>query len=526
MQSRILTCITAFTLFAALAIPVWLAAQEQPTVQSETAQHTRHKLIDLGTLGGPTSYNGIGSRILNDAGTISTSADTSIPDPNAPNLCFNPDCFLSHAFRWQDGVLTDLGALPGVNSSAAGAINARGWSAGQSQNGLIDPLTGFPVIRAVLWKDDQIVDLGTLGTGIESLALSVNDGGEVIGFSTIDTTTDPFASSGFGPFASPTHAFIWRNGTMQDLGTLGGPDSFPGSGCDNQRNGLVAGASFTNSTPNLTTGLPTIDPFLWDNGTMTDLGTLGGTFGFASCANNRGQVTGTSNLAGDAVNHPFLWDRGVLRDLGTLGGDFGTPNWINDAGDVVGAAGLVPGSNLQHAFLWRHGVMMDLGSLGTNSNAFAINSKGQIVGRSRISGTPGGPAGVLHAFLWENGGPMIDLNALIPANSGLELVEADNINESGEIVGLGAPPGVPVHQDAIGLHLFLLIPCAAEDTQGCEDNAEVTNAATQTSTAAVIRPTQTKTTPESRPTPSGVAAWRTRLAHRYHIPGLGASMQE
>jgi probable HAF family extracellular repeat protein len=515
MKSTILICITATTLFAALAIPVRHAAQEQ----------ARYKLIDLGTLGGPTSYgsvNGPGSQILNDAGTVSASADTSIPDPNAPNLCFNPDCFLTHAFRWQNGVLTDLGALPGVNSSAAGAINARGWSTGQSQNGLIDPLTGFPVIRAVLWKDDQIVDLGTLGPGIESLGLYVNDGGEVIGFSTIDTTTDPFAaSSGFVPFVSPTHAFIWRNGTMQDLGTLGGPDSAPNNGCNNQRTGFVTGASLTNSTPNPTTGFPTVDPFLWNNGTMIDLGTLGGTFGFASCANNRGQVTGASNLAGDAVNHPFLWDRGVLTDLGTLGGDFGSPNWINDAGDVVGAAGLAPGSNLQHAFLWRHGHMMDLGSLGTNSNAFAINSKGQIVGRSRISGTPGAPGGVLHAFLWENGGPMIDLNTLIPANSGLELVEADNINESGEIVGLGAPPGVPVHQDVIGLHVFLLVPCAAGDTQGCEDTAEGT-AVTQTSTAAVINPTQAKTTPESRPTPSGMAAWRARLAHRYHIPGLEA----
>jgi probable HAF family extracellular repeat protein len=166
--------------------------------------------------------------------------------------------------------------------------------------------------------------------------------------STIDTTADPFAF--FGPFASPTHAFIWQNGVMRDLGTLGGLDSFASGGCTNEREGLVDGESFTNSTPNPTTGLPTMDPFLWENGTVTDLGTLGGTLGFAVCANNLGQVTGQSNLAGDMASHPFLWDHGVMTDLGTLGGDNGFPNWLNDAGDVVGAAQLVPGADCSMRF--------------------------------------------------------------------------------------------------------------------------------------------------------------------------------
>jgi len=106
---------------------------------------------------------------------------------------------------------------------------------------------------------------------------------------------------------------------MRDLGTLGGPDALPGAGCVNERNGLVAGASFTDSTPNPATGVPTQEPFRWENGTMTSLGTLGGSVGFAQCANNRGQVIGQSNLAGDLTFHPFLWEDGVLKDLGTFG---------------------------------------------------------------------------------------------------------------------------------------------------------------------------------------------------------------
>ncbi len=196
---------------------------------------------------------------------------------------------------------------------------------------------------------------------------------------------------------------------------------------------------------------------------MTDLGTLGGTLGSAQCANNRGQVTGQSNLAGDSVGHPFFWDRGVMTDIGTFGGDKGFPTWINHFGEVVGRADLPDG--LHHAFLYRDGIRTDLGTLGGNSTAFQINSRHQIVGASRLNPTTN------HAFLWENGGPMIDLNTLVAANpSGLTLVCAFNINDRGEITGLGAPPGVvPQGCSAPGLHPFLVIPCGAGTSQSCED---------------------------------------------------------
>ena len=107
--------------------------------------------------------------------------------------------------------------------------------------------------------------------------------------------------------------------------------------------GQVAGVSYTSFTPNQGTGIPTQDPFLWDNGKMMDLGTLGGTAGWPWGLNKRGQVTGQSNLADDAHYHAFLWDRGMLKDLGTLGGDNSSARWINDAGEVVGRADLCSG---------------------------------------------------------------------------------------------------------------------------------------------------------------------------------------
>jgi probable HAF family extracellular repeat protein len=459
MKFKMQTLVVALSVFAALTLPVQLYAQ-----------HTRYKAIDLGTLGGPSTYgqgNGAGTgRFINNPGTVVGTSDTTTPDPNAPN-CFNPDCLVSHAFRWQDGVLTDLGALLGVNSSGANAINARGWIVGFSLDGEIDPVSGFPAGHGVLWKNSQIFDLGTLGTGVESAGNYINNSGEIVGVATVDTSVDPFAFIGLGPFSSPTHAFIWKNGVMRDLGTLGGPDSFIAGLCDDQRAEMVAGTSFTSFTPNPTTGVPTADPFLWKNGTMTDLGSLGGTLGQAQCANNRGQVTGQSNLAGDSVSHPFFWDRGVMTDIGTFGGDSGFPTWMNRFGEVVGRADLPNG--LHHAFLYRDGVRTDLGTLGGNSTAVQINSRHQVIGASRLDAQDN------HAFLWEHGGPMADLNSLLVSNpSGLTLVCAFNINDRGEITGLAAPPGVePSGCDAPGLHPFLVIPCGEGTSQSCEDNPRI-----------------------------------------------------
>jgi probable HAF family extracellular repeat protein len=454
-STKILAWTIPVMLIAAVALPLSL-----------TAQSTRYKAIDLGTLGGPSTYgqgNGPGSsRFINNPGTVVGSSDTTTPDPNAPN-CFNPDCLVSHAFRWQGGVLTDLGALPGVNSSGANAINARGWIVGFSLDGEIDPVSGFPAGHGVLWKNSRIFDLGTLGTGVESAGNYINNSGEIVGVATVDTTADPFAFIGLGPFPSPTHAFIWKDGVMRDLGTLGGPDSFIAGLCDDQRAELVAGTSFTSFTPNPTTGVPTADPFLWKNGRMIDLGSLGGTLGQAQCANNRGQVTGQSNLAGDLVSHPFFWDRGAMTDIGTFGGDNGLATWMNNFGEVVGRADLPDG--FHHAFLWQDGIRTDLGTLGTNSTAVQINSRHQIVGASRLDAADN------HAFLWEKGGPMADLNSLLVSNpSGLTLVCAFNINDRGEITGLAAPPGVgPSGCDAPGLHPFLVIPCGEGTSQSCED---------------------------------------------------------
>ena len=76
----------------------------------------------------------------------------------------------------------------------------------------------------------------------------------------------------------------------------------------------------TNFTPNDSTGIPTQDPFVWDNGKMTDLGNLGGTFAFGQCTNNRRDVIGQASLPGDLVTHAFVWRKGQDERSGDAGG--------------------------------------------------------------------------------------------------------------------------------------------------------------------------------------------------------------
>jgi hypothetical protein len=120
----------ATTLLPALAFTPQLAAQDN---QDHHQRHHHYKLIDLGTLGGPQSFSFFGdAQSLNNREMAVGQADTSAPDPNYPNFnpylgSGSPDPFIEHAFKWQNAALTDLGALPGVNSSTVEQRRRGGW---------------------------------------------------------------------------------------------------------------------------------------------------------------------------------------------------------------------------------------------------------------------------------------------------------------------------------------------------------------------------------------------------------------
>ena len=478
-------------LVGALMISVHLAAQDQPATLEHKEPH-RYRFIELETFGGPTAYL-YGSdrisevRILNEHGVLTGWTTFSTPDPY-PDFCWNGDCFLAHTFQWRNGAMTDLGALlEGVNSDARW-ITDNGLIAGDSENGELDPLNpGFPEIRAVLWKHGHIIDLGTLDGGYESVAHAVNSKGQVVGLS-LNTIPDPNSIIGsfYGVGFQQTRAFLWQNGVMQDLGTLDkGTNAI--ALLINER-GQVAGDSYTSTDPSpscnyrgnvfpLTTG-----GFLWEKGTMTDLGGLGGTCTLVSGLNNRGEVIGFSNLAGDHAYHAFRWEPAAqphLRDLGTLGGSFSTARAMNESGDVVGDSAL-SGDQVTHATLWGRRGITDLGAVGTDqcSTGYSINSNNQVVG---ISG-PDCSFVEANAFLWERGGPMIDLNAFVPPTSDLHLRAGATINDRGEIAAFAATPDG-------SRRAVLLVPCDDEpaDNDGCLGAAADTKAAQSVPEAAVAQ---------------------------------------
>jgi probable HAF family extracellular repeat protein len=485
VKKNLTTSITALTLLGALAIPSGLAAQNKP----DHKRFHHYKLAAIGTFGGPNVSLAVEpiAQILNNRGVAVGEAETSIPNPYYPNG--NPfvggGAYIGHSFSWQHTVLTDLGTLPGGSNSGAVWINNAGVVAGISENGEIDPLLGFPEGIAVLWKDGKIISLGTLDGGYESVANAVNDWDQVAG-PALNTIPDPYSILGLG---TQTRAFLWENGVMRDLGTLGGPDAFAIYINDL---GQIAGSSYVNSTPNpvldacgsYSLNVPTEDPFIWENNKMIDLGTLGGTCGFANGLNMRGEVVGQSDLAGDQTFHPFLWKRGKITDLGTLGGNFGAANWLNDAGEIVGDATL-PGDLVPHGFLWREGTMTDLGALQDFpcSDANAINVSRQIVGAANDC------VQFEHAFLWQDG-HMIDLNVFVPPGSGVVLEEADFINDRGEIIGYASLANGDEHG-------FLLIPCDENHSglDGC-DYSLMDAAVTRESPAPVMHePTTTSPRP-------------------------------
>src|SRR5205823_10907646 len=102
---------------------------------------------------------------------------------------------------------------------------------------------------------------------------------------------------------------------------------------------------------------------LWENGSATNLGSLGGSMNKAGAINNRGEIVGLSSLPGDTAIHAYLWtkDKG-MQDLGALGHDtLGDPAGINNSTQVVG--GSCDDSGNCRAFLWDNKVMTDLNDL-------------------------------------------------------------------------------------------------------------------------------------------------------------------
>jgi len=391
MKSWLLRCITGITVFAILPISSRLVAQVE---QQATGDQIHYVVTNLGTLGGSAS-NGYGGP--NDRGWVTGDA----------NLAGDQT---EHAFLWRGRVMSDLGTLGGPNSSVPTPIkNDRGLVAGGAQIEEVDPLGEFwgaayvctsvncqgwqNLQRGFLWQNGVMTALPTLG-GNNSEAFGVNNLGQVVGMAET-ATQDP---SCVPPQVLDFEAVIWgpKPGHIDRLPVLPG-DAVAAALAINDK-GQVVGISGACVVPTSYAG--GVHAVLWQHGSVTDLGGLGGVMNNAATAiNNAGQVVGSSDLPGDTATHAFFWQHGVMTDIGTLPGDvFSLANDINSKGQAVGVSCDV---NFNcRAFLWENGVMTDLNTLVAAGSSLYLTFGGGINDRGEIAGTAYDPvSGEVPAFL-------------------------------------------------------------------------------------------------------------------------------
>jgi probable HAF family extracellular repeat protein len=170
--------------------------------------------------------------------------------------------------------------------------------------------------------------------------------------------------------------------------------------------------------------------FLYTGGQMTDLGAIGS----PSAISDAGEIVGTGTNG-----EPFVYSNGKVISLGFPAGTIDSSAKAIDSTGKLIAGSLYFSSGPTHAALYNNGTWVDLGVLpgaATSSNtATGVNSSGQVVGTTvyPITGYHPRKGGNHVAFVYQNGG-LVNLNTLVPANSGFTITDAIGINDSGHIL--------------------------------------------------------------------------------------------
>ena len=298
----------------------------------------------------------------------------------------------------QAGPLYSVTALP--TGFLPVDINNRGQIAGT-----VRARTGHD--HAGLLSDGTIIDLDVFG-GAYAEARSLNDAGAVAG--------SAYANDGV------SHGFIVQDGNVTDLGA--GTNALR----INNRGEVVGQVERDGG----------IDSFVYTHGSLVLLDDLTGHTGLnVRDINDAGAIVGNiaTGVPPRLPSHPVLYQEGTLTDLGTLAGrPYNDAQAINNAGRVAGFSEV--GDGALHAFIYEHGVLTDVGTFGGPDMFIRdINESGIFVGY----GTTQAQLGVGFAYI---NGALVDVNTLIDPASGWILGSAFGINDAGQIVAEGCRNGV------------------------------------------------------------------------------------
>jgi probable HAF family extracellular repeat protein len=301
------------------------AAPTSPTEGGTPAPALAYQALDLGTLGGPSSY----ATGMNDHGVVVGDADTADGQ--------------RHGFLWRAGTMTDLGDFsPTDVNNADEVVGTRDGGAYLWARGRFTALGGNMTFPTAINDRRVVVGMTVVGSGravpgvwargaVRTLPLlevaDINDRGQIAG-------EQVFGSGG-------PHASIWYRNRVADLGA-DESDLSRAVGI-NERGWVVGLTSSANGTER---------GALWRAGRRTDLGDLGGGYTHAVAVNDEGVVLVTSLPAGASAAHTALWQRGELTDV-TAAGVSATdyPIDLNDRGEIAATRSGATGTD--HAILYR-----------------------------------------------------------------------------------------------------------------------------------------------------------------------------
>ena len=355
----------------------------------------------------------------------------------------------------------------GGTFSQAFGMNDKGWVVGFSTT------EGDVGLHAFLWRDGVMTDLGTLGGSDPlplSAALSINNRGEIVGLSET-SIADTVGENFCGDFLVCLPV-VWRGGAITTLPILGNNGVAIDINGRGEVGGRTDGLQFDPACDPSFTGTPV----LWETGLVHELPTIeGDTHGNVDSMNDKGQASGFTFDCKTGSYHPVLWQNGKATDI-TVANLLGIePADINNKREATGTG--ADANGVEHAFLWKNDVatILEMFPGTTESHGNSINDKGQVAGQSCS-------ADGCTAFVWQNG-IVRDLNAIATPGSSVFAFDPGTINARGQIVGFGVTKAGEGHG-------FLATPCDQEnEDEGCRTQE-------QSLSRLAVRPRTTMAMPE------------------------------